>query len=541
MYACKNCNTNLRFDIESQMLLCPACGTKEVPEDMEKGFDAVAQEYMDVQTYHCSQCAGELIAEESEGAVFCPYCGSSTIVSENFKEIQRPKFIIPFEVTKEDCKTKYVKMMKKAIFAPKEMRNRKAIDSFRGIYMPYWYYSFDIDGVAYHLKTQTVEKDSHKYMVQTAVEIPYEGYAKGFYQDASGSFRDEISNQIKPFDTSHKKDFSPAYMSGFYADCPDTDSETYIGTLEDFVGKVIYGKLINSEQLKPYLETNIEYGVKASIKRKPVDVAMLPVWFFSYKKGNRIAYATVNGQTGKMISDVPVDYKKFFISTLIIFVILFILLNVFCVIRPIVLILIAAFLAVLVSLIFRIQIEKVFKHESQFEDAGVISARELKENKGVQRTVKTHEEQKEEEILAAFHEYTQNSHIRKFTTILDIVLGIILIIRTYYFFMVDDILSAFISLSMIALLIGGGVFLSSSVKFAKHLRKVYGHIVLYIALMIAVIIHSINPVNDIYYYISAFISLAASVGGLLDLVRQYNLLTTHPLPQFKRTGGDDNA
>lgn len=226
------------------------------------------------------------------------------------------------------------------------------------------------------------------------------------------------------------KAFSPAYMSGFYADSPDT-------------------------------------------------VVMLPVWFLSYKKGNRIAYATVNGQNGTAFSDVPVDYRKFFLGTLILFVLLFVLLNLFCVIRPTVLILIAAFLAVLVSLIL--------------------------------------------------------------TTLITILLGIALVVRAALILQVADYDSLLISLGLIPLLFGGGKFLSDSVRFTKHLSGVFGHIVLYIAVLVAVVVYAVYPVEDMFYYFSAFISLAASVAGLFDLIRQYIILATRPLPQFKRTEGDDNA
>lgn len=82
---------------------------------------------------------------------------------------------------------------------------------------------------------------------------------------------------------------------------------------------------------------------------------------------------------------------------------------------------------------------------------------------------------------------------------------------------------------------------SDSARFTKHLSGVFGHIVLYIAVLVAVVVYAVYPVEDMFYYFSAFISLAASVAGLFDLIRQYNILATRPLPQFKRTGGDDNA
>ena len=52
----------------------------------------------------------------------------------------KPAYIIPFAKSKDDCKQAYMGLMKKAIFAPKELKDPKFIDGFRGIYMPYWTY-----------------------------------------------------------------------------------------------------------------------------------------------------------------------------------------------------------------------------------------------------------------------------------------------------------------------------------------------------------------------------------------------------------------
>ena len=56
---------------------------------------------------------------------------------------------------------------------------------------------------------------------------------------------------------------------------------------------------------------------------------MFPVWFMSYRNGDRVAYATVNGQTGKAVADLPVDIRKFIGGSLLLAVPVFILLNLF--------------------------------------------------------------------------------------------------------------------------------------------------------------------------------------------------------------------
>ncbi|MBR3825467.1 MAG: hypothetical protein IKJ39_09775 [Lachnospiraceae bacterium] len=534
MYECKNCGGKLRFSIEEQKLVCISCGSQEAPEDYVSNTDADAVQYMDVRTYHCPRCAGELIYEDTEAVVFCPYCDSSTVLSDKLTKIAKPRYIIPFGITKEECKDEYVKMMKKAVYAPSELKSREHIDSFRGIYMPYWYYAFDIEG-----KASMSEAKLFTVWTSHRVEVEYKAEMKGFYQDASSSFADELSDAIKPFDTALKKDFSPAYLSGFYADCPDTVPEIYTGRLRSIVEEVVDTKVRNVEVFSKYQSEYLDTGVNAAIQLQKPQVAMLPVWFLSYKKGERIAYATINGQTGRLSMDVPVDYKKFFIGTSIAFVFLYLLLNLFLVVKPTILILITALLAVIVLGVFKWEVAKLLVHEKSSDDAGVQYV--IKKKDKNKPKSKWKEDEELETLMTAVQEHDKDSKINILNVVINIILGAGLLFRCITL-LSRGTPGAFLNpLVLIACLIMGSVVFTKSVKINRHLRKGYGHIVAFLALLTVIVISLINPVDDIYYYIGAFASLAAVVISLVDLIRLYNLLSTRPLPQFKRTGGDDNA
>lgn len=69
---------------------------------------------------------------------------------------------------------------------------------------------------------------------------------------------------------------------------------------------------------------------------------MYPVWFLSYRNGDRVAYATVNGQTGKVVADMPLDTRKYLLASLLLFLPIFLLLNLFLTLRPMVLMTICA-------------------------------------------------------------------------------------------------------------------------------------------------------------------------------------------------------
>ena len=143
MYACPNCSANLKFNIEKQALYCDFCNNVVDPYDISKERDAEEDndEYYKVTTFRCPQCSGEIISEDNEAAAFCSFCGASTILESRISNARRPQFIVPFKKTKQDCMNSYNSFMRGAFFAPTEMKSEKCVESFRGIYMPFWTYS----------------------------------------------------------------------------------------------------------------------------------------------------------------------------------------------------------------------------------------------------------------------------------------------------------------------------------------------------------------------------------------------------------------
>ena len=55
---------------------------------------------------------------------------------------------------------------------------------------------------------------------------------------------------------------------------------------------------------------------------------MLPVWFLTWQESGRVAYSVVNGQTGKVTSELPVDIKLYLLFSLIAAIPLFFVLQI---------------------------------------------------------------------------------------------------------------------------------------------------------------------------------------------------------------------
>ena len=369
MFTCPNCGGNLKFDISTQQLGCEHCQTQMDPYSFEdKQKDAVETQDFDVTIFTCPQCGGEILSTDTSAAEFCTFCGASTILYSRISKEKRPDYIIPFKKTKEDCKKAYSAIMKKAIFAPDELRNPKYIDGFRGIYIPYWSFHMEQNGPFQLKGSKSRRRGDYVYTDHYTLHGQIDAYYKGLSYDASSSFDDTISEKIAPFDVKGMKPFTPSYLSGFYADTADVDSALYERDAQAFAYnnsiRNVYSEFPGIDIAAPNSTMILNTTTKS------VDRTMFPVWFMSYRNGDRVAYATVNGQTGKVVTDLPVDTKKYVKGSLLLAIPLFIFMNLFFTLTPNVTLIIATILAIISMIFLKYEMGQIKKKDTGVLDRG---------------------------------------------------------------------------------------------------------------------------------------------------------------------------
>ncbi len=532
MYQCSNCNGNLVFDIASQKLQCAYCSTQYDPYEMDQTIHANEVDTMDVTMYTCSQCGGELYTTDTAMTSFCSFCGTEALLYSRVEQEKKPEYIIPFKKTKEDCKKAYKKMMRAAIFAPKELKDEKCIDSFRGIYMPYWMYDVN------HEKPMDVAGETSRrsgdyiytshYRLTADLDVHYNGIS----YDGSSSFSDNISEKIAPFQVAHLKPFTPAYMSGFYADTADVDESVYCEDVTRFANDKTGEFIRKHPDCKKYQisQESIDMDLGSAIER--THRAMFPVWFMSYQKDGRVAYATVNGQTGKVVADLPVDLTKYLIGTLALALPIFILLNMFLTVTPGVLLSIVSGIAAFVAILHAVEIGKIAKKDNYEDDKGKQSKMKQDVDDG-QKKAKGNPMPKAVKIL-----------------LLTVGLTTLMMFVVPFMMVAEVLLAEFFGVSSASTVGCGMALIVSIVAFVfsmrgekKINRTIKGTASLFCmaAIVVAFFVAIINPVHDAFYYIGAMVGLAAVFATLLDLIKKYNVLATRRLPQFDYTGGDNNA
>lgn len=364
MYECPNCAGNLKYDIPSQQLMCQHCGTKTDPYNYYKESDAEESTEYDVTVFRCPQCAGEILSTDETAATFCSFCGASTILDSRLSKEKKPSKIIPFTKTKMDCIFSYMAQAKKMPFVPDDLLDDKCVNSFRGIYMPYWSYDISQKGRITFQTTHTKTTSDYDIISDYTISGDLDAHYYGFSHDASSSFADSISEYMDPFDLRKARKFTPAFLSGFYADTYDIQQEKYERQAKKMAAENTFSDILRHARLKNMTLKPIYDDVEEThTVLDHAELNLFPVWFMSYRKKDRIAYATVNGQSGDVLADYPIDEKKFFKSSAIYSLVIFLLLNLFFTLRPIVTLVIAAVISLIAIILYITELSKIKKKE----------------------------------------------------------------------------------------------------------------------------------------------------------------------------------
>lgn len=173
----------------------------------------------------------------------------------------------------------------------------------RGIYVPFNLYYFEMDTYA---RGEAIKRDrDNTYYKYFEKEYTANILAP---QDSSSKFNDDIMTTLEPFDYRELTKFNPVYLNGFLSERGNEDLET-LERKAEFRG-------IN--QSADYLQkTNEGYTFTAgnmhlNFKKLDNRNVLLPVWFINTWYKNKLYSYAVNGQTGKVVGEIPLSKPKFY-------------------------------------------------------------------------------------------------------------------------------------------------------------------------------------------------------------------------------------
>ena len=334
---CPACGAKIDFNPVNQKWDCKYCGSKFTLEEMKKYENASNDKANTVKqnlpkeeklngfdNYRCKSCGAEIMADETTTATFCVYCGSTAILKEKIDKGRAPDLIIPFKNTKEEAVKAFGKLTKNKPLMPRKFKEVTNIEKISGVYIPFWAYDIATDGDIIFSCTDVITWSDSKYhytktdRYETTVKSHFD-YEK-VLADASSRFKDELMDSIEPFVFTDLVDYNHAYLSGFLAEKYDVEEdEAFVRANDRTMNTCIDLASGECKHMSKSVKNN-----NLKLKKTNTYHIMLPVWMVNIKYNEKIYTFAMNGQTGKMVGDIPIGRKETFIWTVIVFIILLI-------------------------------------------------------------------------------------------------------------------------------------------------------------------------------------------------------------------------
>ena len=348
-YQCPACGGPLQFNNQTQDLTCEYCGshfpvaqiealyaqhdaaaanasqaaqTQVQPQSADEAEWQLASdsnwgaEGANLRAYNCPSCGAELICDDTTAATSCPYCGNPTIVPGQLHGMLKPDYVLPFKLDKNAATNALRNHYKRKKLLPRTFTDGNHIEEIKGVYVPFWlfdgeaYADMNYDATRTHVTETRNERitTTEHFILHRAGTVPFEKIPV----DGSSKMPDDHMDAIEPFDYSELKPFSTAYLPGFYADKYDVSMQDSAARADERAAQT--AKDCMRSRCGGY-ETVMENGGQVLLHRGKVHYALLPVWMLSTRWNGQNFLFTMNGQTGKLIGDLPVDkgqYWKYF-------------------------------------------------------------------------------------------------------------------------------------------------------------------------------------------------------------------------------------
>jgi len=331
-FKCPCCGAPIAFNAAAQKMKCEYCSTEfeaellqsfdeELKRDGEDEFNWESRpesqwqngEEEGIRIYSCSSCGGEIVGDSVTAATTCPYCSGPVVIKGQISGSLRPDLVIPFKLEKKDAKAALEKHLKGKPFLPKVFKDENHIDEIKGIYVPFWLFDTEVDArIRYKATKIRTWMDSKYHYTETRYFSAVRSGSAGFTSvpvDGSSKMADDLMESIEPFDVSEAVDFNTAYLSGFFADKYDVDSETSIGRANERIKtstENVFASTLN--EYSSFVKEHSDLRLSGGKER----YALYPVWLLNTSwRGKKYMFA-MNGQTGRFVGDLPIHKGKLF-------------------------------------------------------------------------------------------------------------------------------------------------------------------------------------------------------------------------------------
>jgi ribosomal protein S27E len=317
---CSGCGGSMVFDIESGNLKCERCGTMMVVDDsgavqrraMTEEIMRSHEKWQDGAVSRCDGCGAKGVVDRKSLSKHCAFCGSARGI--------KPDSVIPFQVTKESARQRFMKWLKSKIFAPSAIKRLRTDEQFNAVYSSSWAFSANtysqyagtlgrretrVRTVGGRTTTTTVIR---YFRVSGDIQQSY----RDFFVQSGDRIQSSTFNKLQPFNLQHIKAYREEFLAGIVAEHYSRSIDICFKDFTDFIQRDLRHRIMHRHHadVVQSLTLNTNYSDKA------FNYVLLPIYIANYTWKGKLYNFYVNGASGKIVGKYPVSGLKIFFAVL---------------------------------------------------------------------------------------------------------------------------------------------------------------------------------------------------------------------------------
>ena len=338
-FRCPNCDGATAYSADNGGLTCTFCGYHEAPqveivgkgaqefeftvETVERSTNGWGQERKELV---CSSCASHITLSSEMLSHTCPFCGSNAVVQTRApQDVLRPRFLVPFVTTTENCRQITAEFLQKSWMLPNNLQNLARSTEYTPIYIPFL--TFDARTQAtWRAEVYNTDASRRRHSApnwkwerpfllklgdREGSQWDWESGAVSLVTDdmlVSGSSQISLTllKQLRGYRLGELVPYEPTFLAGLSAQAYDVDLETAWASAR----RSMRAKTKDACQEQASARNMRNFSMNLDFSDESWRYILLPIYLANYRYGNKVFQVLINGQTGTIAGQRPVDWRK---------------------------------------------------------------------------------------------------------------------------------------------------------------------------------------------------------------------------------------
>lgn len=249
---------------------------------------------MTLKAIQCESCGGSVAFPEDKPMPECPFCGSTKQVDRPLdRQVQAPSFWLPFDIEQADADAAFREFASSSFWYPKDIRNASL--ELKTLLIPAWVWSGTVET---HYNGQVRARSASGYRPVSGADTLH---LNQVWVPSSKALTIHEINDIAPFKTDSSRNLDTEPDLPF--EIGDLTERVALKQAQQVMSATHSQHISASEGLRD-LQTSSIY------KNMSGEPSLIPVFIGVYRRKDKFFRIVVNGTTGKLKGEAPLDWVK---------------------------------------------------------------------------------------------------------------------------------------------------------------------------------------------------------------------------------------